>query len=77
MTTLDSAGLPALPILSGRDERSGRAGDHRPDRLNEALPVAQWDPELLEIVFCQLRQNFTVDRILNECRLITPKAELS
>src|ERR1700757_4161030 len=77
MTTLGSAGLPALRILSGCDERSGRAGDHRPDRLNEALPVAQRYPELLEIAFCQLRQHIAVDGVLDECRLITPEAEVS
>jgi hypothetical protein len=72
-------GLPALhlPPNCPRDERTGRAGGHRPDRLNEALPVAQRYPELLEIALCQLRQHIAADRVLDECRLITPEAEVS
>src|SRR5262249_1513276 len=73
------AGLPALHILpsSARDERTGRVGEHGPDRLNEALPVAQRHPELLEIALCQLRQHIAVDRVLDECRLISSEPQVS
>src|SRR5262249_43495482 len=59
------------------DERIGRAGGHPPNGPNEALPVAQRYPELLEIALCQLRQHIAVDRVLDECRLITLEAEVS
>src|ERR1700730_17331448 len=81
MTALGSgrAGLPALRLLLtfARDERAGRVGEHRPDRLKEALSVAQRYPELFEIAFCQLRQHITVDCVLDECRLISSEAKVS
>ena len=58
-------------------ERSGRGGEHRPNSLNEALPVAQRYPELFEIAFCQLRQHIAVDRVLDEQRLIAFETEVS
>ena len=70
MTTLGGgqAGFAALPILliAARGERTAGVGKHRPDRLNEALPVAQRYPELFEIAFCQLRQHIAVYRVLDE-----------
>src|SRR6266478_7465401 len=81
MTALGSshAGLPALrtPSNSARDEGTGRAGGHRPNSLNEPLPVAQRYPELFEIAFCQLRQHIAVDRVLDECWLISSEAQVS
>src|SRR5262249_56232951 len=58
----------ALRILlnAGRGERTGGVGQHCPDRLNEALSVAQRYPELFEIAFRQLRQHIAVDRVLDE-----------
>src|SRR5262249_29642708 len=58
----------ALRILlnAGRGERTGGVGQHCPDRLNEALPVAQRYPEPLEIALCQLRQHIAVDCVLDE-----------
>src|SRR5207248_10654068 len=60
-----------------RDERTGRVGEHRPNSLDEPLPVAQRYPELFEIVFCQLRQHIAVDRVLDECRLVSAQAQVS
>src|SRR6266481_7807509 len=70
-----SSDVCSSDLNCARDERTGRAGGYRPDSLNQALPVPERYPELLEIALGQLRQHIAVDRVLDERRLITPEAE--
>jgi len=52
--------------------------DHRTetcDRFQQALAVAQGDTKLTEVAVCQVGQNFGVDFVFQEHRLIFAQAE--
>ena len=48
-----------------------------PNCLDDALSIAQRNPELLEIALGQIRENVAVDRILAEKRFIALQSQLS
>ena len=58
-STLRVCAFPQYPPGIAR----GRAGDQRADRSHKALPVAQRNPHLFEIGFCQFLQYVPVDRV--------------
>src|SRR5256885_1798514 len=63
-------------------DRPGTAGGdcarkvaRRPDRPQDALPVAQRDTKLFKIAICQIRQHVAVDRIFDEYGLVFFKSD--